>query len=108
MKTRLLLLAVLGCSVAGLSTGCKMGEKKEMDQKMSLADCPQAVQDTIKKEAGNGTIEEVEKEVEDGKTVYSADITVDGKKYDLDVSPDGKVVKKELEDGKEEHDDMKK
>ena len=108
MKKSLLLLAVIGCGAAGMIAGCA-SDKKDMDQKLSLADCPKAVQDAIKREAGDGTIDEIEKEVEDGKLVYSADITVGGKKYDLDVSEDGQVIKKELEDDKddEKHDDMK-
>jgi hypothetical protein len=72
------------------------------DVKVKLADCPAAVQDTLKKEAGAGTIGNVEKDAEDGKTSYEADVTIDGKAWEIKVAEDGKLVSKAIDDDKDE------
>ena len=88
--------------LAGLLLACSVGSVAPMQAQVPDSARKKAVQDTIKKAAGSGTVDEVEKEVEDGKTVYSADITVDGKKYDIEVSEDGKLLKKEAENDKDD------
>jgi hypothetical protein len=56
------------------------GEKvEETETTIPLADCPKVVQDTISKEADGGNIKEIEKETEQGKTTFSADVTIGGK-----------------------------
>lgn len=77
---------------------------------VKLADCPEAVQKTLKRESTGGKIEEIEKETEDGKTVYEAEIVIDGKEYEVEVAEDGTLLSKVLEgkaddDGDDDGDD---
>jgi hypothetical protein len=68
------------------------GHEKES---VSLSDLPAAAQETLKKEAKGGKIEEVTKETgKDGKVMYGAEIVKDGKGRDLEVSADGKILHK--------------
>lgn len=97
----LLVLALAG--TAGVALAREDDDRGEREVRVRLQDCPQAVQDTIKKEAGNGKILEIEKETSrDGKVVYEAEIKIDGKIWEIEVAPDGKLLSKELE---EEDDD---
>jgi uncharacterized membrane protein YkoI len=69
-------------SMAGASTLATGAELK-------LSECPAAVQKTFQREANGATINEVEKEIEDGKTIYEADVTFDEKEYEITVAEDG-------------------
>jgi len=81
------------------------GKKKKEDVK--LADCPAAVQQTIKDNAGGGEILEVEKATKkDGTVVYEAEVKkADGKKVDVKVAADGKLLQVEnAEDNDQDND----
>ena len=71
------------------------GSAPREEQKMSLDQVPAAVKATLEKEAKGGTIGEVSKETEKGKTFYEAQITRDGKDRYVHVREDGKVLKRE-------------
>jgi uncharacterized membrane protein YkoI len=91
MRTRvgLALLAVLAL------VGCKSHESKD-EVKVAMADVPAPVRATLEKEAAGGKVTEVEKELKNGKTVYSADVTDKaGNKWDVVVGEDGKFISKE-------------
>jgi uncharacterized membrane protein YkoI len=81
--------------------GEKEGKKKK---EIKLGDCPAAVQQTIKDNAGGGEILEVEKATKkDGAVVYEAEVKkTDGKKVEVKVAADGKLLK--VEDADEEND----
>lgn len=64
---------------------------------VAFADVPAAVQNTIKDWAGAGKIDGVEKGVTNGKTIYSADVTKDGKVWDVMVAEDGTLIKSEID-----------
>lgn len=57
-----------------------------------LSDVPAAAQMTINKQAAGNKIESVEKAVEHGVTTYEAIIDRGGKKVEVAVAPDGKLV----------------
>jgi len=111
MKTRLsilvLMVAVLVLCfavtqvMAGEKTGCKGKETK-----VTIDQVPAAVAATLQQAAGNGTIDEIEMKDKKGVVTYSADITIDGKKWEAKVAADGKLIKMEEqkpgEEGKEE------
>lgn len=102
---RLVCLSAMGLLVL-LTVPVLIGRAAET--RLKLEDCPQAVQDTIKKEVAGGTLKEVEKEVEKGRVVYEAEFTLDGKTYELEVDEAGKVLQKKLEaddDDDDEDDD---
>jgi uncharacterized membrane protein YkoI len=80
------------------------------DEKIKLEDCPAAVQKTIKENAGDGKIVEVEKETrKDGTVVYEAEVKkADGTEVDIKVAADGKLIGIETDeddDDGEENDD---
>lgn len=76
------------------------GEVKE--EKLALDKAPKLVQETILKEAGKNEVKEVVKITEGDKTVYEAQWTDNGKKVDLKVAPDGKVISKDSKEIKKE------
>jgi hypothetical protein len=77
------------------------------EEKVKLSDCPAAVQKTIKENANGGKILEVEKETKkDGTVVYEAEVKKsDGKKIEIEVAEDGKLIG--VEDEEDEDDDDK-
>jgi uncharacterized membrane protein YkoI len=77
------------------------------ESELKLSDCPAAVQKTFQREANGAKIEDVEKEIENGKTTYEADVTIDGKEYDITVAEDGTLLEKSLEEDDDEDDDKK-
>jgi uncharacterized membrane protein YkoI len=79
-------------------------EGKKKKEEVKLADCPAAVQQTIKDNAGGGEILEVEKATKkDGTVVYEAEVKkADGKKVEVKVAADGKLLK--VEDAEEDND----
>ena len=89
------LLMVNAKLIAGLSVLVLAGCAAE--QPVAMNDLPPAVRATLEKETAGGKITEIEKERKDGKTVYSADATIDGKYWDIAVAEDGKLISKELE-----------
>ena len=74
--------------------------KQAMDRetKVSIEEIPAAVKATILAEAKEGTIEEIEMGTENGKTVYEAEVIIDGQEIDIEVAPDGTLLGKETED----------
>ncbi len=70
-------------------------KERHDEQKVSLDQVPQPVKATFEKEAKGGTIGDVTKESEKGKTFYEAQITRDGKEQYVHVREDGKVLKRE-------------
>ena len=100
---------LIGC--ANLKAEDKKGEEKEGDEvKISFAECPAPVKATLNKESGNAKIETVDKETDDGKTIYEADVTIDGQNYEIKVAEDGKLISKKVdkEEGEEHENDKDK
>jgi hypothetical protein len=75
-----------------LLSGCA---QKEVT--VAPGDVPPAVRATLDRESKGGTVTEVEKEVKKGKTVYSADASVNGTAWDITVAEDGTLLSKEKE-----------
>lgn len=70
--------------------------------KVTLEEVPPAVKATILREAGGGAIIELERVTEQGKTQYEAEIKLNGRVIDLEVAPDGTVLKRVIEDEEDE------
>jgi len=66
-------------------------DEGEDDERVSLDDVPRAVRATIQKHAKGAEIEEIERETEDGETVYEVVV-------ELRISPEGKVLGPEEDD----------
>ena len=80
-------------------------DEDEDEEVVSLDAVPEAVKATILKEAAGAEIREVEKETEDGVTVYEAEVIIDGQEVDIEVAADGTFLGKEVEDEDEDDDD---
>lgn len=73
-------------------------EEGGIEEIVTLDDVPAAAKETILKEAAGAEIVEVVKEIEDGRTVYEAEVIIDGHEVDIVVAPDGTSLGKEVED----------
>jgi len=73
-------------------------EEDENEVQISLADAPQAVQTTLAKEATGAEIKEIEREIEGGQTVYSAEVMIGGQEVEFEIAPDGTLLGKKVED----------
>jgi hypothetical protein len=105
-RRKLMIAAAVG--LAGIVSVAAYAEKDEKDEapevSMKLADCPQAVQKTVTREAEGSAVSGVDKEEKHGKTVYEADATIDSKNYEIKVADDGTLLSKKLDDDKDESD----
>ncbi|MGC8743030.1 MAG: PepSY domain-containing protein [Verrucomicrobiia bacterium] len=100
-----LALAVIpALAVMLLSTNIFAANKEGKEVKIKPEDCPKAVLDAVKEIAKDGTIVEIEKEVKnDGAVVYEVEVKrADGKKIEIKVAADGKVIKTENDDDEDE------
>jgi len=77
-------------------------EEDEGEEQVSLAEVPGAVQATLVKEAAGAEIKEIEKEDENGRDVYSADVILNGQEVEIKVAPDGTLLGKEVDDEEED------
>src|SRR5881394_1058089 len=83
---------VLGFASRGLAEENESGHEH---QAVKMEDAPAPVQNTLKKEAKGGEIEELRKETrKDGTVIYEAEIVENGKGTDIEVSADGKVLER--------------
>ena len=46
---------------------------------------------TLAKKAGQGEVAHVDKESKGDRTTYEADVTIDGKRYEISIASDGAV-----------------
>lgn len=73
----------------------------EEEVTVSLAELPEAVRATLAKEAGAAAISEIERETENGQTLYSAEVIIDGQEVEFEIAPDGTLLGREVEDDDE-------
>lgn len=105
MKTRLSIVLVIAFALMFcLAVAVMAAEKAESGEKggaqtVTFAQLPKAVQKTLTKHVGQGgKIDEIEKETENGKVVYSADVTkADGKMYDIVIGSGGRFIREEID-----------
>ena len=71
---------------------------EEDEEEISRAEAPAAVQATILAQAKGAKIKEVERETEDGRTVYEAEWEENGQEIEITVAPDGTLLEREIED----------
>jgi hypothetical protein len=90
----LAIFAISGCVSSG-------GRHEDKEVPIAMGDVPAAVRATLERESAGGKVTEVEKEVKKGRTIYSADMTINGADWDIAVAEDGTVISKERENGNE-------
>src|SRR5437899_2120561 len=74
-----------------------VGGAAAQEAKIKFKDLPPAVQETAKAQSEGATVRGYAKEIEKGKTEYEVQLTVDGKKRDVSIDPNGKVLETEQE-----------
>jgi len=105
---KLYVVLVLGLAVGVVcwAFGPSIINANGKEAKVKVEELPDAVKATlngfIEKEAPGAKIEEIEKEVEDGKVIYDIELEVDDKDIELEIAEDGTLLKKEAEEEKEE------
>jgi len=90
-------VCVLGLS-AVVTVSVRAEDKEENEVKMKFTDVPAAVQTTITKEADGTAVTDVDKETDDGKTIYEADAKIDKINYEIKVADDGSLISKKIDD----------
>ena len=67
------------------------------EERVKLSDLPPAVRATAKEQSRGATVRGFNKEIENGKTTYEVEMTVNGHGKDVSMDTDGKVVEVEEE-----------
>jgi hypothetical protein len=65
---------------------------RKIEATMPYDQAPAAVRETLKKEAEGNKIGTITKVIENGKGVYEADVTIEGKSHRIRVADDGRVL----------------
>ena len=86
---------VLFGGLATLTLGTLAIGLEEVD--VTLDQVPDAVRQTILREAAGATITEIERETRNGKTTYEAEFMSNGREIEIKIAPDGTVLKRETE-----------
>ncbi len=80
-----------------LSLGALAGRQNaQQEKRISMDQVPETVRATLLSQGG--TIEGIEMETENGRTIYEADVTVDGQKVEMKVAADGSLIGREVDD----------
>lgn len=77
-------------------------ETAESAVKMKLDQVPPAVRDGLMREAGGASITEVDKEQDDGKTIYETDVMLNGANWEIKVAEDGSLLSKKMDNEPED------
>lgn len=95
----LVLICGLGCAT--------LDDLFEQEKDVPLSEVPQEVLEAAQGAVDGITITEAETEKEDGETVYILEGQANGKEYEIEVTPEGKVleVEEETEDDEEDEDE---
>lgn len=90
-----------------LITAATFAGKSYYEQEVTLDQVPDAAKATILKEAGDGDIKKIERELELGQIIYEATVVIDGKRIEIEVASDGTLqVEDENDDDDTEDDDI--
>jgi hypothetical protein len=71
-------------------------------QKVPLDQLPPAVRAAVETEMQGGKLEDVERKVEGGKTLYEVDVIKDGHEVEVKIAEDGTVLARQREDREDE------
>lgn len=64
----------------------------DAEKKIQMQDLPPAVQQAVQEQSKGATVRGLAREVENGKTLYEAELSVDGRTKDITLDADGKVL----------------
>lgn len=86
-------------SIMAEPDGTLLDKKLEIEPERAVvrfAECPSAVQKTLQTEAKGSEIEIVSKETEDGNAIFTTEVKIAGKTYEIQVAEDGRLIYKML------------
>jgi hypothetical protein len=66
-------------------------------QDVPLEQLPAGVRATVERETKGGQVIDIEKDHEAGKDVFEVEFTLNGKKYELHIAPDGTLIEKKVD-----------
>jgi hypothetical protein len=95
----LVLICGLGCA--------SLDDLFEKEKDVPLSDVPAEALKAAQGAVDGITIAEAEMEKEDGKTVYVFEGEANGKKYEIEVTPEGKVLEVEVKSVNDKEDEDK-
>jgi RNA polymerase sigma factor (sigma-70 family) len=72
-------------------------ERGEREMKIPLAQVPEAARRMLIEQAQGATITEVDKQLDNGKTVYEIDVPIAGRSHEIRVAEDGTLLSKKSE-----------
>ena len=81
--------------------GCTCMERakpREREESVPLSEVPTKVKEAAKAAVKGIVFTEAERDYEDGRVVYELEGEADGKKYEVEVTPEGKVIEVEEDD----------
>lgn len=81
-----------------LSLGACDHLRNQAGEKQAFAQLPPAVKLRIQQESTGGTVKDTEKFTQGGKTLYGADLIVNGEEKRVLMTEDGTVIKRGIED----------
>jgi len=96
--------AALLCFVPARSIAEDKEKDEGKEEKVKIDQVPQAVRDTLKEESKGAAIDQVDKQTGEGKTIYEADVKINGHNYEIKVAEDGLLISKKLDEGEGEKD----
>ena len=70
-----------------------------------MAAIPQAVANAIARLYPRATVTEGEKETRGDRTVFKLELAIDGEESDIEIAPDGTIIKDEKAGGQDENED---
>ena len=100
MQTRMnrsIMSFVMAVGLAALAAACasvKAGGARKQDEAehISMAELTAPARAAVEKLTAGGKIEKIDKELENGKTVYDVEATVNGRHVEYTIATDGAVV----------------
>jgi hypothetical protein len=95
----LVLICGLGCA--------SLEDMFEKEKDVPLSDVPAEALKAAQGAVDGITITEAEMEKEDGKTLYTFEGQAEGKEYEIEVTPEGKVLEVEEKSGNDKEDEDK-
>lgn len=88
---------ILRLFVAVLSVGLMFSLAQAQEKKITRKQLPPAVEKTVAQESQGATIKGFATEIENGRRLYEAELTVDGHNKDILMDKDGNIL--EIEEG---------
>lgn len=93
LSFKLAVPGLLSVAFALASSACSSSR----EERVEVSTLPAPVRATLDRETAGGKVTESEREVKNGKTVYSFDAEVGGKLWDIAIAEDGTLISKEVE-----------